>query len=427
MAQFEAGSYESARTTLQGAVDAGNESGAAFLYLGMSHEELRDWSAAREAYDRYLTAGASSEAVREVRKRLTLIGRNLLRAEAQQALAREADVPETAGVTPGSFAVLPLVFNSDREDLEPLVHALSATMTTDFAVSEALGVVERAQIQALLDEMALNPASYADPTIGVRAGRMLGAEHVFQGVLTASGRGDLQTNADILNVPSTASVGQRGEGAALEDLFDMEKRIVISTIREVLGVELTPAEERAILQNRLSNALAFVAFGRGLREIDRGNYEMAQTELALSVSLDPGSFATRDAVILELTDLLDATAITTADLGGVAAATGEFGLGLLAPPAAATTMDLLAGQRQTVLLTSERVIAGTLTSVTEGVAPTPTGSTLDLGSTEQGRGQSTVQAGTTRDAVQESRGQETVPGATDAQIRIVIQRPGSQP
>jgi hypothetical protein len=41
MAQFEAGDNEAARTTLQGAVSAGNQSGPAYLYLGMANEESR--------------------------------------------------------------------------------------------------------------------------------------------------------------------------------------------------------------------------------------------------------------------------------------------------------------------------------------------------------------------------------------------------
>jgi tetratricopeptide (TPR) repeat protein len=311
MAQYAAGDYETSRTLLQGAVEAGNESGPALLYLGMANEELLDWTAARDAYTRYLTVGSSSETRDQVRRRLTLIGRNLLRAQAQQALAQEAQIGGGAAVTPRSVAVLPLAFNSDRADLEPLVYALSDMMTTDFAVSNALVVLERSQIQALLDEMALTSSGYAEPTTGARAGRLLRAEHVFQGVLTTLDQDDLQTDADVLNVPNTSSAGQIGESAALEALFDMEKQIVIRTIREVLGVELTPAEEQAILENRMGNVLAFLAYGRGLREIDRGNFESAQVEFQLSMQLDPGSFASRDAAMAETADLVDASGATT--------------------------------------------------------------------------------------------------------------------
>jgi tetratricopeptide (TPR) repeat protein len=427
MAQFKAGDFDASRTTLQGAVDAGNESGAALLYLGMVQEELQDWSAAREAYTRYLTVGTSSQTMDEVRKRLTLIGRNLLRAQAQQALAQESQIAGSTSVTPQSVAVLPLAFNSERTDLEPLVYALSDMMTTDFAVSNALVVLERAQIQALLDEMALTSSGYAEPTTGARAGRLLRAEHVFQGVLTTLPNDELQTDANVLNVPNTSSEGQLTEGAALDQLFDMEKQIVIRTIREVLGVELTPAEEQAILDNRMSNVLAFLAYGRGLREIDRGDYAAAQAEFNQSLQLEPGGFASRDAAMSQLSDLVDASAFTTADIGGLASSSGELGLGAFAPPAAITTQGLfqssISGQT-----TSPLVVSGTLSNVTEGVAPTPTGNTLNLGSTQQSRGQATKQTqDTNRDPVQESQGQETVPGTAEAQIVIVIQRPGGQP
>jgi tetratricopeptide (TPR) repeat protein len=419
MAQFAAGEHEAARTTLQRALDAGNESGAAFLYLGLANEELEDWTAARDSYTRFLTAGSSAEAVDEVRRRLTLIGRNLLRSQARQALAQEAQIGGSAAVTPRSVAVLPLAFNSDRDDLEPLVYALSDMMTTDFAVSNALVVLERAQIQALLDEMALTSSGYSDPGTGARAGRMLRAEHVFQGVLTTLREDELQTDADVLNVPSTASAGELSETAALERLFDMEKQIVIRTIREVLAVELTPAEEQAILENRMSNVLAFLAYGRGLRELDRGNYDAAQAEFSLSSSLDGATFIPRDAAMRETLDLLDAGGRTTADVTRVAVETGELGVGALAPPSQTTTRDLQ--------VDLARIVSGTLTNLTQGVAPTPNGSTIDLGSTAQGSNQTTTQTTTTRDPVQEALGQETVPGGSSALIRIIIERPGGQP
>ena len=409
MAQYKAGDFDAAQTALEGAIEAGNESGAAFLYLGMVQEERQDWSAAREAYNQYLIVGSSSDAREEVRKRLTLIGRDLLRAQAQQALTQEAQIAGGAEVTPQSVAVLPMAFNSDREDLEPLVYALSDMMTTDFAVSNALVVLERSQIQALLDEMSLTSSGYAEPTTGARAGRMLRAEHVFQGVLTTLGDTDLQTDADILNVPNTASAGQLTESAVLEGLFDMEKQIVIRTIREVLGVALTPAEEQAILENRMGNVLAFLAYGRGLRLLDQGDYEGAQSEFELSVQLEPGGFASRTAAMSDIGDMLDVTSRTTGDLASVASATGEVGLGAFGPPPAGTTQSL-----------GITTVAGTLENVTQSVAPRPTTGTLDKGSTDTPRDTKD----TTRDPIQESGGTETLPGTVQAQITIVIQRPG---
>jgi len=435
MAHYKATDYEAARTSLQTAIDAGNESGPAFLYMGLVQEELQDWSAAREAYNQYLTVAASSAAREEVRKRLTMIGRNLLRTQAQQALAQEQEITATNQITPQSVAVLPLGFNSDRDDLEPLIYALSDMMITDFKVSNALVVLERAQIQTLLDEMALTSAGYAEAGTGARAGRLLRAEHVFQGVLTTLGENDLQTDADILNVPSTSSAGQLTEAAVLEQLFDMEKQIVIRTIREILGVELTPAEEQAILDNRMDNVLAFLAYGRGLRELDQGNYEAAQAEFDLAVSLEPGAFQGTEVAMAEVAALTDAASSSTADIAGIASATGETGASMLAPPTASTTMSLdglgiggnpvgagsTDGQTTTVGLT-----INTLKNLSESVDPTPTSSTIDLGSSSTGGDQATeTTKDTTRDPVQEVAGKETLSNTGQAQIRIVIRRPGS--
>lgn len=438
MARFKASEFESARTVLQSAVDAGNESGPAYLYLGMVQEELQDWSAAREAYSQYLSVGASAPAREEVRKRLTLIGRSLLRAQAQQALAQEQEITATGQITPSSIAVMPLAFNSDRDDLEPLIYALSDMMITDFKVSNALVVLERAQVQTLLDEMALNSGGYADAATGARAGRLLRAENVFQGVLTTLGDNDLQTDADVLNIPSTSSAGQVTESAILEQLFDMEKQIVIRTIREVLGVELTPAEEQAILENRMDNVLAFLAYGRGLRELDNGNYAAAQAEFDLALSLDPGSMTSLDAALAETAALTDAAVTNTTDLAGIAGTTGETGAGFLAPPSANTTKDLtsLGIDNQLPVGAGAAVEEGNptpppptnmLNSVSQGVDPNPTAGTIDLGSAGESANPTPGQTQpTTRDPVQEGQNQETIPGSAEAQIRIVIRRPGGE-
>lgn len=440
VAQFKAGEFEAARENLSSAVEAGYESGTGYLYLGMAEEELEDWTAARSAYNRYLEVGASVPARDEVRKRLTLIGRNLLRTQAQQALAQEQEITATGQVAPRSVAVLPMAFNSDREDLEPLIYALSDMMITDFKVSNALTVLERAQIQTLLDEMALTSTGYADSQTGARAGRLLRAEHVFQGVLTTLGEEELQTDADVLNVPSTSSAGQLTASAVLENLFDMEKEIVIRTIREVLGVELTPAEEQAILDNRMSNVLAFLAYGRGLRQLDLGNYEAAMTEFETMMSLEPGGFQGADAAMAEASALVDASTTSTTDLGGLAGATGESGSNVFGPPPASVTADLSSlgissptpvgagsSPEEGEQTTSTASVPSVLTNATEGVDPTPTSSTLDLGSAGLSRNPTPDQTQpTSRDPAQEASGQETIPGTSEALIRIIIQRPGGQ-
>jgi tetratricopeptide (TPR) repeat protein len=388
MAQFQAGDFPQALQALQGAVDAGNESGPALLYLGLTQEEFENWSGAREAYQRYLQTDASGPIGQQIRKRLELLAQSALQQQAQAALSQEASL-SSAPPTPRSVAVMPFGFNSEREDLQPLVYALSDMMITDFAVSNALTVLERAQVQTLLDEMSLTEAGYAEPATGARTGRLLRAEHVVQGVITTLGQDNLRVDADVLNVPRSASAGTLTAEDALQNLFDMEKDLVFRTIRDVLSVQLTPAEEQQIRENRAENILAFLAYGRGLRARDQGDYAGAIAAFQQAQQLDPG-FGAAAAATSETQDMSDAAGTTTSQVAAT-------------PPSVPTT--------------------GTLTGASESVNPTPTATTLDQGSASGG----STKAATTaekRDPAQESQGQEGVTKSATAQIRIVIKRPG---
>ncbi len=417
MARFKAGEYEAAREVLQTAVDAGNESGPALLYLGMVHEEFGDWAAARDAYNRYLEVGRSEPLKAELRRRLQYIAQNILKEQAREALAREEELAAT-DPQPRTVAIFPFAFNSDDENLEPLIYALADMMTTDFAVSNAITVLERAQIQALLDEMALTEAGYAEQGTGARAGRLLRAEHVIQGVLTPLGE-EISVTQEVLNVPNASSVGRIDEAASLQQLFDMEKQLVFRTFRDVLGIELTPAEEQRILENRTDNVLAFLAYGRGLRLKDQGQYEAAAQAFQQAQQLDPG-FEAATQELVEAETLQDAAQTTTDDLAQTAAQTGETTQqGAVAPPPATTTGSTTTDEGGTTQT------ASTLNGASEAVNPTPTSGTIDLGSTQQKETAQQQTASEDRsDAVQESQGQENVTTAAQAQIRIVIRRPG---
>ncbi|MEE8147597.1 MAG: tetratricopeptide repeat protein, partial [Longimicrobiales bacterium] len=256
IAFYKDGRFEQARTTLANAVEAGAESGAAYLYLGLSNESLEDWAGAREAYTTYLDVGNWGPLKDDLEDRLLLIVRNELQAAAQAALAQEAELvaepPE-----PRTVAVFPFRLISDNEGLLPLQVALADMMITDLAISNALTVLERTQIQSLLDEMALSEAGYADPATGARAGRLLRSEHVVQGVLTTLGQENIRFDTEVMNTVQGRSAGSLSDQDQLEAIFDMEKGLVFQ-ILDVLGAVLTPAEREAINENRAESILAFL-------------------------------------------------------------------------------------------------------------------------------------------------------------------------
>lgn len=319
IAYFQGDDFEQSRTVLREAVDEG-ATDLAHLFLGLANEEMEEWVAARDAYAAYLELGEEGDFREEIQGRHRLMVRRTLQAQAQEALAREEELSDTPP-EPRTAAVFPFTLFSSNEQLEPLGVALADMMTTDLALSGGIRVLDRAQIQMLLNEMALTEAGYTDPGTGARAGRLLRAEHVVQGALTTPTGDSLRMDTDVLFTPQAASLGDLAEEDRLEAIFDMEKEIVLGVI-DLLGVEITPAEREAINNNRAANLLAFLAYGRGLMAMDEGNFAEAVEFFAAALEADP-DFGPAAEALGEAEELADATGTSTEEMGQLAAAGTE--------------------------------------------------------------------------------------------------------
>jgi tetratricopeptide (TPR) repeat protein len=400
IAYYKAERNQDALSRLSEAIEAGSDAAATFLYLGLANEALEDWGAARSAYTQYLDVGKWDPLREQIERRLVLIVRNELKAGARAAIAQEAQLA-TQPPLARSVAVFPFQLVSENQDLLPLQVAMADMMITDLSISNALTVLERTQIQSLLDEMAMTDAGYTDASSGARAGRLLQAEHVVQGALTTLGDDNLQFDANVLNTVQGSSAGALSAQDALEGLFDMEKEIVFQVI-DVLGAQLTPAEREAINENRSENLLAFLAYGQGLVALDNGDFDGAQQLFQQAANLDPG-FDMADARASEASDLSDATSRSTDDVA--AAGTAELGgsvTGVDDATAVGNTDDILA-------------------RTSEDIVPNPATGVVDQGETESTGADTQASE---RDATQEAARTETTT-QTKATITIKIPRPGS--
>lgn len=406
MAQYKARSYAAAAEALTQAIETGEAPGVAYLYLGLTREDQEEWGGAREAYTSYIDEGRYGPLKEEIQRRLVLIAREELRAQAQSALALEDEL-STQDPSPGSVAVFPFHLTTGDEELMPLQVALADMMTTDLGLSGGVTVLERTQVQSLLTEMSLTEAGFTSPETGARAGRLLRAEHVVQGALTTLPEEALRFDTDVLNTVRRSSAGEASAQNPLAELFDMEKETVFQLLG-ILGVEITPAEREAINQNRAENILAFLSFGRGLMAMDDGNFSDAEQFFSQAIELDPAFSAAQDAQV-EAGDLQEAGSTSTESVSSQAGS--ELGASAVQAP----TTD--PGVGTTGTSTSGSSI---LQSTTEGVVPSPTGAIMSLGSTSSGTEGQTQN----RDPTQEGKGQEGVTTPTTATIRITITRPG---
>jgi tetratricopeptide (TPR) repeat protein len=144
----------------------------AALLLGLAYEDLERYDEAAERYRAYIASGLNRGLRRQLSDRLVLLHRRQLASAARDAVGREA---ELAGTTPqpGTVAVFPFLLQSADPDLRPLGLALADLLVTDLSQTDRLRVVDRLQVQALLDEVRLAETGLVDPATGARGGRLL--------------------------------------------------------------------------------------------------------------------------------------------------------------------------------------------------------------------------------------------------------------
>ena len=284
LAFYKAARYDSARFYLAQSVARDPRDGAATLYLGLAAERQGDFGAARTAYQTYQRYGRTSRVRRQLEARLAALTRLEIQAATKSAIAREQQIAAQPG-SPRTVAVMPLRFVGPDTTLKPLERGLAELITIDLSRSSKLTVVERARLQALLDEIKLQRSGATDSTTNVRAGKIIQAGSIVNGSIMQDGD-RLRVDAAIVSTQTSQASGGATSENVLAELFTIEKAIVLKLFED-LGVVLTTAE-RALIEERPTRSMqAFLAYSRGLKLEDEGKYDDAARSFNDASRLDP--------------------------------------------------------------------------------------------------------------------------------------------
>jgi TolB-like protein len=261
--------------------------GLASLYLGLTSEAQNNLAEARKAYESYITFGKTRSVKNQINARLAVLSRKENAARVKAAIAQEQRLAGTPGPR-NTVAVMPFRFTGSDTSLKPLERGLAELVVTDLSRSTALKVVERAQLQALLDEIQLQQSGPAAAGTGVRVGRIMQAGSLVGGSISQLQGDQLSTSANVTVVQTTQPAGTGYTGQSnLDQLFTLEKNLVLKLFQD-LGVTLTTAERNAIEQRPTRSMAAFLAYSRGLELQDQGRFDDASRAYDNALRLDPG-------------------------------------------------------------------------------------------------------------------------------------------
>jgi TolB-like protein len=293
IAYYEAKDYTRARDVLLAALALNKSDYPARIYLGLSQEELGQLDSARVSYTAAAAIAGNNVQREDVQNHLALLTRKELRASAQAALAQEASLSSQAPSV-NAVAVLPFTYVGANADLAPVGRGLTQLMITDLAKLNRLTLLEREQVQALVDEMALTDQGRVSAASGARSGRLLRAGRVVQGSLQdVPGGVNLRLDANVVNATDASIVASGSAAERLQALFDLQKQVLLQLVSR-MGITLTPAERRALSERPTADLQAFLAFSRGLEEEDRGDFAAAAADFSTAVARDPNFRAARD-------------------------------------------------------------------------------------------------------------------------------------
>ena len=186
------------------------------LVVGRCLEADERYDEALEVYAAFQTdyPGASGSTAIQGQQRLAL------QAQAVQ-FARAAIAGSLAfAASADAVAVLPLLLEGDSI-YASLSRGLANLIVSDLDLLQRFQFVERLQINAILNELALGQTSAADPQTLARAGQIIRAEQTIQGTASVAVEGQSRLTAAVVNLAGVAEAVEVPPGP-LEDLLDMD-------------------------------------------------------------------------------------------------------------------------------------------------------------------------------------------------------------
>ena len=391
---YKANRFAEARVPLEMARKINPKDGVAALYAGLAAEQVKDYAAAKDAYNSYLAVGKTSSVRKDIRGRLVIVTKEEAKASAKDAVANEAKIAQVAG-SPTTVAVLPFTINSSDASLQPLQVGLADLVISDLAKPKKLTVVERDRIQAISDEIALGKSGAVDQTSAVRAGKLIQAGRIVKGSVLSTDGKNITMSSTTINTQNSQVVGNGStQTTDLNQLFADEKKLVFDTFND-LGITLTPAERQDVDRRPTSSLAAFISYSRGLMAEDAGRLDEAARFFDNARSIDPGFSAA-----------LQRAQSASAQQQGT---TAKIESSIRASSEGASTNAAVTGSTNNAPLTN------TLSTVVGDVNPTTTNTVATTNTTS-------AAPPTTRPAAAEATGTDQ-PAPRTGEVTIVIRKP----
>ena len=188
---------------------------------------------------------------------------------------------------PGTVAVL-YFQNQGNPELEPLKVGLAQMLTTDLVGAGKARIVERTQLQAVLDELELGHSGVVDKDTAAKVGKLLGVEYMVLGSYFSLA-GTLRVDARLVRVETGEVVYALGGNGVVADFLDIQRNLATG-FRETIGRLIPGVVEPLVEVVAAAGARpleAVMALSEGLIALDNHELPRARESFQKAVAADP--------------------------------------------------------------------------------------------------------------------------------------------
>ena len=272
----------------------------AILYAGLCLEHFKKRSIAKKIFRYYSVLSKNDPYYRFIKAKYTTLVQEEMRERAKLAIKMEESISPDQ-IEENTIAVLYFLNVMEDPEWSTISKGLAEMLITDLSQVRTLKVLERIEIQKMIEEMKIGMSGLADEKTVPRMGRLLKAKTLVNGAYSVKSGKNIAISSDLVDITSEIDFHEQDFSGNIVQLFEIEKKIVFGILDE-LGIDLTTNQKKNINKFATKNFEAFKAYCIGLDNYDRGNYKVATSYFQDALKKDPNFALAKD--IFEVTDAL---------------------------------------------------------------------------------------------------------------------------
>jgi TolB-like protein len=184
-------------------------------------------------------------------------------------------------------------YGQSKEDFDALERGIAGMIISELAQNPSARVVEREQVQRLLDEQNLGAQGRVDAQTAAKVGKLVGARYVILGNFIDF-YGDFRVDVRLVNTETSEIVKTESDLQQREHLFDLIRNVSTRLMKDANLPALQRGASNEQRMNRQVPTEALTYYSRALLYQDRGQKDKAVEMFNRAIEIFPDFAEAKD-------------------------------------------------------------------------------------------------------------------------------------